>query len=156
MSVQEHLRVKRSRTIEITGPIEAVFPLFEPMNEKKWVADWNPTVIYPPNGTVEEGLVFTTEKDGEPAIWTLTHYNAGDHRVEYNKVEPGHVVINVAVRCEPGNDDTTRVTVSYTMTALSDRGQNSVAAFTDDHYEEWMAQWTRAINHYLATGTLLS
>ena len=46
----EAKHVVRSHTIEIQARPDAVFPLFTPMGEKKWVDGWDPIMHYPRSG----------------------------------------------------------------------------------------------------------
>jgi hypothetical protein len=156
MTTNAQVRTSHSTAIKLRGSVDNVFPLFEPDAERKWVDGWDPTVVFPMDGTIGEGLVFTTEKDGETAIWTMIHYDAINYRVEYNKVEPGHVVIHVCVDCVATDDATTMATISYAITALSTSGETRVKEFTAEYYVAWIGNWQEAINHYLDTGTKLT
>lgn len=51
--------------------------------------------------------------------------------------------------------DRTKAQVSYTYTALSESGNKFIVGFTQSYYDDWLASWERAINHYLATGETL-
>ena len=156
MTQANHIRVVRETSIELVGSIDTVFPLFEPENERKWVDGWDPTVIFPTNETIEEDLVFTTEKDGQTAVWTMIRYDQKRRRIEYNKVEPRHIVIHVSVECKSVESEVTTAIISYTMTALSPDGEKTVGDFTEDHYVGWIGNWKKAINHFLETGTRLT
>ena len=46
--------------IRIAAPIAQCHRFFTPAGEELWVDGWSPTYAYPPTGTTESGMVFTT------------------------------------------------------------------------------------------------
>jgi hypothetical protein len=40
--------------------------------------------------------------------------------------------------------------VTYTYTALSDRGREALKQITKEHYEEQMKEWEQQVNDYLS------
>ena len=72
----EAKHVVRSHTIEIQARPDAVFPLFTPMGEKKWVDGWDPIMHYPRSGEAMEGAVFSTRSEGEAeTVWAIVEYD---------------------------------------------------------------------------------
>ena len=67
--------ITKSATIILNADITAVFPLFGPIEEKKWAEGWNPKILHPENTLIEEGMVFVTissaEKETE-SLWAVT------------------------------------------------------------------------------------
>ena len=57
--------LSRTTKINVNESIEKVFPLFSPLGEKKWIAGWDPTFIYPTTGKFEENLIFKTDSTNE-------------------------------------------------------------------------------------------
>jgi len=53
-------RVSKSASITLNGPIEKVFPSLVAVEEKKWADGWDPVVLYPESGHLEEGMTFIT------------------------------------------------------------------------------------------------
>ncbi len=148
-------RVRRSATLRLEGPIEKVFPLFDPVNEAKWADGWAIEPVWPADGRVETGMVFTTPAGpGRRAVWALTRLDAEAGEVAYWVWFPDERVQHVEVACRAAGDKT-EARVSYTLTALSQAGRKAVAAFDADGYARRMAHWESAINHHLATGGTL-
>ena len=143
----------RTRDIRLAAPAEHVFPLFDPVGEKRWADGWEPEMIYPVSGEVEEGMVFITGSHGEArVIWTILAFNAERRRITYLRVTPGSHVARIDIHCEDSLDETTRASISYTFTALTEQGNDYVVRFTEEHYQEWMSSWETAINYYLRHG----
>jgi hypothetical protein len=147
-------RVVRSGVIGLPAPPNQVFPLFTPTGEKLWVDGWDPEAVYPESGATEEGMVFKTGRpDGSHSVWAMTEHDPENLRVAYVRVTPGSDVCVVAVRCEPGPEGGTHAHVTYTLTALGERGREYLAEdFSEEHYQKRMETWEEAITSYLGQG----
>lgn len=149
-------RVRRSATLTLDGPFEKVFPLFDPINEAKWADGWAITPVWPADGRVEVGMVFTTPAGhAQRAVWMLARLDAEAGAVAYWVWFPDERVQHVEIACRAAGPRRTEAQVSYTLTALGEAGQRAVAAFDAAGYARRMAHWEEAINHHLATGQTL-
>lgn len=148
--------VARQQSIHLSAPPSQVFPLFEPIGESAWAEGWQPTILFPADGAAQVGAVFTASHpiEGE-SIWTMPVYDPTSFHLAYLQVTPGSRVGNIDIRCQEVPGGTTRATVGYTFTALSEQGNEFIARFTATHYQEMMAAWERAINYFLAHGHAL-
>lgn len=126
-----------------------VFPLFEPLGEKRWVEGWDPVMLFPATGEVVEGGVFITRHDGEETIWTIARHDPARRHVRYVRTTPGSRTAVVDVRCEPDGNVGTRAQVTYALTALSEAGNAYIAGFTVDHYNATIDSWQEAISRVL-------
>ncbi|MCQ3932713.1 MAG: SRPBCC family protein [Chloroflexi bacterium] len=149
-------RISHSHTLEFTAFIEQVFPLFTPVKEKLWLAQWQFTPIYHTTKSLEEaGAVFKTQHgDQSEEFWVMADYDPQQHRVQYVRFLPDLLLTTIDIQCLAMGDKT-RVTVTYTRTGLSEAGNAKLASITAESYREQMAFWQHAIEHYLATGTAL-
>ena len=68
------------------------------------------------------------------------------------RVVPGEQLVRIAVRCADCGDGPAEATVTSAHTALSERGNALVAAWTDAHHRRRLAGWEWAINDYLRHG----
>jgi hypothetical protein len=145
-------RVTVSQVIHLAAPPSQVFPLFEPLGERAWATDWNPHMLFPADGTAEAGAVFTTghPPEGE-SIWTMIAHNPATLRLSYLRVTPGVQVALIEIQCADLHDGSTCATVSYTLTGLSDVGNQRLAQVATHHQQD-IATWEYAINFYLAHG----
>ena len=149
-------RASRSYTQVNTAPPAEVFPLLCPVREREWAPGWDCDLVYSSSGYAEDNCVFTTAHPGEPdTVWTVTEHDPERFRVGFVTVTPGLRAGRIAIRLEANGDGTTTARVTYTFTALSEAGNRFVDAFTDEAFAEKMRGWERAINHFLATGTMM-
>jgi hypothetical protein len=135
--------VSHTRAFEMEAPIADLFPLFSPEGEKRWVPGWDYVNVM---GTTElsEDYVFLTKSHDHgttEAIWIVKTYDPRAHLVEFYKIEPGEKIGVVTVRCTETVSETTKVTVTYKYTALSESGQRFVSEFNAGVYEDYIREW---------------
>ncbi len=150
-------RDSRTEAIALDGSVEEVFPLFGAIEEKKWADGWNPVVLYPHTGTIEERMVFTTQAHSHHEslyAWMVSKFQPENHIVEYIvSTENRCWVINI--RCDnlPGNK--TKAAVTYTFTGLNALGNEINKHALEQMFRNNLEDWAEAINHYLKTGETL-
>jgi hypothetical protein len=144
--------LERRGTIDLPLPIERAFPLFTPLGEKRWVEDWDPTFLHPPDGETQEGRVFTTAHGGETTLWSCTAFEPAAHHARYVRVTPTSRFGFVDVRCEALAAERTRVHVGYSYTALSEQGEADLAALTDAAFAEMLDDWRAMIDRHIQGG----
>jgi hypothetical protein len=147
-------RTSRTATIVLNGSVDIVFPLFEPLEEKKWEDKWDPVILYPVSGRTEEGMVFTTPAQDKHEVvytWIVSKFNPDLRLIEYI-VSTYHRVWIISVGCEALSDIQTRATIRYTYTSLTPLGNTLNKQAIMKMYERDLKDWEEAINHYLKTG----
>ena len=145
-------QVTRSHVLSLNGGIDDVFGLFDPIGEKKWSEDWNPLMVFPPSG-ICQGAVFETKgKDERKTIWVISAFDLNNRSIIYTTVTPDFKVSVIEVKCEPDDISHTKAHVTYTVTALSEKGTQYLDSFSEDYYHRMMTHWEEAINHYLQHG----
>lgn len=142
-----------TQTLTIDGPIDQVFPLFGPLEERRWAQGWNPTILYSDSALGDStGTVFTSNLPGEPeTIWYVAQFDTARHLIEYVRVTPGHKIALVRALCDALPDDRTSAAVTYAFTALSEAGNAELEHLEHDHPSS-VQHWQHAINHFLRTG----
>ena len=153
-----HFKAKRVsrryvQTIDAEPPV--VHTLICPVKEAEWLEGWDYDLIYSQSGVAEYGCVFTSRSAGEETIWTITKRDDVACETEFSRVTPGSRVALVAVRIEDGGNQTSRVHISYTITALTAAGNAFVDNFTAENFIKDMQFWEATMNHYLKTGKAL-
>ena len=145
-----------THTIPLAGPPDRVFPLFTPLGEKAWAAEWDPAMLYPPSGDPQVGTVFTVSNPaGAQAVWTIADYDPAQYRIAYVVVVPDERLSRIEIRCGPGAGGTTQAEVAYTHTALTPEGNAYIATHTGEFHRHRIESWKTAIDHYLAHGHAL-
>lgn len=146
--VARHIR--KQATITLNGTIESVWPLFDPINESKWATIWQPNILYPTDGTVQEGMVFRT---GE-LIWTVARYNSRNHHITYSVTHPDKF-FTVDVQCSEHGSSHTDAVITYSFVGLTEQGNDRVERSAERLFQSGLKDWQTAINHYLKTGKAL-
>ncbi len=142
----------RERTIYLHGRPEMVFPLFEPLNEKKWAEGWDPEVLYPPDGTVREQMIFLTKprfEDEDSYRWILTRYDIANSRISYH-VSAGDRIWFIDIACRE-HEMGTAAKVCYTYIGLSADAVRRNNAALEIMFKEDLKDWEDAVNTYLAS-----
>ena len=139
-------RLEASHSFEVNGPVDQVFGLFDPVSERNWVKDWNPCSIIPEELSREEGTVFTLERDGRTAVWTILRYSALQHVAEYLVTEYDFQHRWIYVSCSAETDQTTRVMARYVTTALTPLGQQELNQYGPEFLRAWEEPVQNAIN----------
>jgi len=145
--------IKHTKAFEMDIPVSALFPLFSPEGEKKWVPDWDYQNLM---GTIDlsEDYVFLTKSHDHgttDAIWLVKRYDRKAHLVEFYKVEPDDKVGVVKVKCTELTAERSVVEVSYKYLALSATGESFISSFTSAVFEEFIGQWQTLLLSYFAS-----
>ncbi len=147
----EGQQITRVNKIELTGSIEKVFPLFTPIEEKKWVEGWEPTIIYPANEEVKEGMVFKSRHiDEHLTYWIIIDYKPDEHFIQYVNVAYDYRSVVLKIKCIALSESKTEAVISYCFTGLSQKGNEFVVNFTEDSQKEYIESWQKDINKYLS------
>ena len=124
------------------------FPLFTAAGERLWAGpSWSPEML---SGSVRRGSVFRTRADGREAVWVVTNYHPDRGQVSYARIAQGSNMGLVDVRCQNLSPRHSRITVSYTLTALSPEGTTFVTRFLEKkHFKHYIGEWKRSLDAFL-------
>lgn len=149
-------RVSRSYVQSIQAPPSAVHSLICPVKEAEWLDGWDYQMIFSHSGLAEKGCVFTSRSAGEKdTIWLITKKDDAAHETVFARITPDSRVAEVTVRAEDGGQQTSRVHITYTITALNEAGNRFIENFTEENFIKDMKFWEATMNHYLETGNAL-
>ena len=140
----------RSHAFTVSAPLKEAFAFFEPEGERSWAPGWDPHYLFPEDGRVGAGMVFTTGHGAEETVWMVLRHEPAAGRVEYLRLTPGSRVGIVRVNCDALGRDGTRVNVSYELTALSEAGNSAIRALDEAAFAAFIASWSEAIDRTLS------
>lgn len=140
-----------SHTIRIAAPVEQCQRFFTPAGEELWVDGWKPTYLHPQDGCTLSGLVFTTGSGEDYTIWNLVDYDTKAYYARYARVTPALRTGTVEVQCTAVDDSHTDVAVTYTLTALTSKGSESLASFEGPAFVAMIEEWKQAIDTQLVS-----
>lgn len=129
MTVAEH-RVL-TQVLSVDAAADATFGMLTPLGETAWVEGWDPQFLSGDPERPVGGDVFLTHHGGEETLWVVADLDPTRRWARYVRVTPGNRVAIVEVACEPVGDNETRVSVTYTVTGLSEEGNARVRAFAE-------------------------
>lgn len=150
-------RISRTATFSVNEEIEKAFPLFGPMREMEWEAGWKPALVFSETNDVEERMIFKTPgrfEEERTYTWVITQYFPERYRIEYMVSTPERIWF-ITVQCK-AQEEQTLVTVTYTFTGLTERGNERNKQALEKMYTNNLKDWEAAINYYLSTGTPLT
>ena len=137
-------RMVRTHHFELPmAPAEAI-RFFTPEGERAWAKGWEPRYLHPADGRATAGMVFTTGHGGEETLWMMTRHEPEFGVAEYLRVTPGSRMGTVRVQCSEAAQGT-RVTVTYSLTALTQAGNATLVALGAGAYEAFIESWRESI-----------
>lgn len=157
MKITAPNRVSRTYLQRLVAAPAEVFPLLCPVREADWIEGWAPVEVWSRSGVAEADCVFTTAAPaGGPrdAIWYVTRHEPASGFVEMLKITPGVTACRLGIQLRSAAAGC-EASVTYTHTSLGPEGDLFVAAFTEEHYRQFMQDWEARLNHYLRTGEAL-
>jgi hypothetical protein len=129
--------VVRSAEITVDLPREQAMSLFTAEGERPWAHGWDPQ--YPLASRREgPGAVFTTVHGHSHTTWIMVDQEP--EGVRYARVTDGTTAGTVAVDVVSSDASSTRVRVTYDLTALTPDGEAWLESFEND-YEDMIASW---------------
>lgn len=146
-------RSVQSASIILNGNIDKVFPLFTVLGEKRWEKDWNPAIIFPSSGNMEEGLIFQTPDHvhGAPLVtWVVVKYDVKNHQLSYCLTSSLRVAI-ISISCTRLKRNSTKAEVSYQLTGLNKDGNELSHHMLTKIFANNLKDWETAINNYLVS-----
>ena len=149
-------RVTRNYIQTINAEPARVHALICPVKEAEWLDGWDYDLIFSNSGVAEPGCVFISRSKGEKdTIWLITKRDDQACRTEFARITPESRVAHLTIRIEDGGNHTSRVDITYTITALTEAGNNFIENFTEENFVKDMKFWEATMNHYLETGKAL-
>jgi hypothetical protein len=131
-----------------------VFPLLCPVRETEWAEGWLPELVISSSGVAERDCVFITPDDQARAIWYITRHEPEGGLVEMLKIVPGVTACRLRIQLS-ANGEECFADITYSHTSIGPAGDEFVAGFTADYYQQFMRTWERLLNHFLKTGVRL-
>ena len=150
------MTIEQSAQIVLKAPIEVVFPLFGPIEEKKWARGWDPKVLYPKGKDFTEGMVFRTPSTNSKEdwfYWTLACLQ-DLHLVRY-LVSTSNRLWTINIVFSKDANQHTAALVGYRYTGFNETGKLLNQDALKEMFKYNLKDWERAVNHYLSTGKCL-
>lgn len=155
-------RVETSVCREIKAPASNIFPLACPVEELKWIPEWDYRLFYSKSGVNETNCIFTEEKSGllffeQPltTTWVTVFHDSCLYQILFHLDLSGKALIRFNFRLREVGKNKTSCTWHMVFTALDDEAN----AMEDDSIrvklELAMTFLADALKHYCETGEML-
>jgi hypothetical protein len=150
-------RVRHTYVQTIHAPADRVFSVLEPVAEVEWATGFESQWVYARDGehakSGQEGDIFVTQHHSElgsqgTAVWVISRRDAKERRVQFVRFIADYQVTQIDLHVVPDGKQS-KCEVTYTYTALSDRGREALRHVTKEHYEAQMKEWEEQVNAYL-------
>ena len=138
------LHIVRTHSLVVALPPAQAFFYFTPEGERDWAPGWDPLYRHPTDGALQRGMVFTTGDGDDATIWTVIRHEP-PASVEYVRTTPASRTGTVLVQLAAEGADRTRVTVTYSLTALNEEGNRLLAEMDEEKFRGFIAEWETAI-----------
>ncbi|WP_303918005.1 hypothetical protein [Draconibacterium sediminis] len=156
MKIEKPNRVSHTYVQTILGEMEEIMPLYCPVRELDWCENWNPKTVYSNSGLVEKDCIFITPDGETDIVWIVTDYDTEKGHVEMFYHVPQVLITKLEIQVTALTENKTEVVLTYRKTSLSEKGDKILEEFTKEEYDIMMYSWEKAMNHYLATGIMLT
>jgi hypothetical protein len=134
-------------TLQLAGPADAAFVMFDPVHESLWSPHWKPQFLGEPN--VATGLVFVTVgRAGTQTVWLLDRYDAAARSMRYVNVTAGRTLTQLDITVVPRGPASSEATLRRVETALDPAATDDVRAFARE-FPTQAPHWEAAINDAL-------
>jgi hypothetical protein len=140
-------RFQDTVTVAVPLPADEAMQLFTARGERAWVEGWDPEFPAGEPSEEDEGTVFVTTAKGRSTYWVVAARDA--ERIRYARTTPGSSAGIVEVRRGESDTRSTRVDVTYDLSALTPRGAVELDRF-GARYERGISAWGVAIARALA------
>ena len=156
-------RVEAAVTREIMASPQKIFPLACPVEELRWIPQWDYQLIYSKSGVNETNCIFNEDKSGlhffeKPltTTWITTIHDPDRNIVLFQINVSGKAAIRLDVRIREVGENASSCTWHMVFTAL-DEETNAMAVDTiQAKMELLMTFLADALKHYCETGEMLS
>ena len=148
-------RTIKSYAMRLNSVPNVIFPLLCPVREYDWIETWRCEMIYTKSGFAELDCVFKTKFPNEDAeeTWVVSKYEY-PHEIEFVRVNSFRS-IRYSIKLVSLDSGLTQATWQQIITGLNNAGDNFVADYKDEAYENLMKKLENMINHFLNTGEML-
>lgn len=161
--VRKNKRLERSLTTTIRAAQLSIIKLACPVEELKWIPDWEYDLIYSESGVNETNCIFDETFSGKhffgqplKTTWVTVIHAPDTGRILFQLNLSGKASIRFEFNCRETEKGVTEATWQMTFTALN----GEVDSIPDDALAEkmdlMMVFLSNALKHYCETGTMLT
>ncbi len=158
----EQKRVVAVLTKEIKSSPNKIFPLACPVEELRWIPDWEYKLIYSESGINETNCIFTEDKSGlllfgQPitTTWVTNLHDPVNHRILFLLIVEQKAQIRFQFDLKEVGPKVSTCRWQMTFTALDDEANSLSEETIKSNLEAIMGFLSDTLKHYCETGEML-
>lgn len=162
MKQQEAKRANAEYTITINTPAADIFPLACPVEEEKWIYNWDYTMVYSESGRNELGCVFIETMSArhilgpdsdEKTYWVTTKHDPNEE-IRFLLVRSS-TVTQLEITIDTIDTRQTRITWNMTMTSIKEEANGKFDESVEERMLLMLTFLGQSLKHYCDTGEKL-
>jgi len=155
------LRTKRiicTHEEEIKAPLDKIFPLLCPVEELKWIDNWQYQLVYTDSGVNENNCIFREDMSGAVlfdspvTIMWITTLHDPDSRIQFVLICGEMAVIKFDIELRDQGNGISSIQFKFTYTPLK---EDAVDETTKGKLMTILTFLAASLKHYCETGELL-
>jgi len=158
----ENKRVEAIVTREIKVSPYKIFPLACPVEELRWIPDWDYELIYSKSGVNETNCIFNENKSGphffekpSTTTWVTALHDSDNYRILFQLNLSGKALIRLEVEFREVGKQVSSCTWHMTFTALDAEANSMTVETIRMKLELVMNFLSEALKHYCETGEMV-
>jgi hypothetical protein len=161
-AVLDKKRVENMLTVEIKTSPEKIFPLACPVEELRWIRDWEYQLIYTKSGVNENNCMFIENVSGPiffgrqvATTWITTFHDPDKYRVHFLLIMEEKAVIKFEFQCREIGINTSVATWHFVYTALDSEADKLTEQAIKENLMTIISFISSSLKHYCETGKIL-
>jgi hypothetical protein len=157
----EKKRVEAYVTREIQSPPRAVFPMACPVEELRWIPDWDYQLLYSKSGVNETNCIFTEDKSGPhffgkplTTTWVTNLHDPENYRIVFQLNFGEKAVIRFCFEIQEVGIKVSRCKWHMVFTALDEEADRMEDEIIRTKLEMVMTFLAEALKAYCETGEM--
>ena len=163
MKKQKSNRSNIELSIDIEAPMEKIFPLACPVEELKWINNWDYTMVYSESGINELGCIFFEEMSArhvvgpgfhEKTFWYTVEYEPDTGLIHFLLVRSSSIT-DLIINMETIENNLTKVKWNMTITSIDEKANVAFDDNIKDRMKMMLSFLAQSLKHYCETGAIL-
>jgi len=156
-------RVEAAVTREIMASPQKIFPLACPVEELRWIPQWEYQLVYSKSGVNETNCIFNEDKSGlhfletpMTTTWVTTTHDPERYLIIFQIYLGGKAVIRLEIRFRAVGENVSSGSWHMVFTALDDEANAIPEDTVQARMELMMTFLADLLKHYCETGQMMS
>ena len=155
-------RIEQSITREINASPDKIFPLACPVEELRWIPEWDYRLVYSKSGVNETNCIFTEEKSGPhffgkpmTTTWVTNIHDSRQKRILFQIMLAEKAIIRFRFDFREVGPDTSSCTWQMVFTAMDEEANQMDDEDIRTKLELLMTFLAEALKYYCENGKMI-